>query len=103
MRVRINDKWLVTSNANCLILNRITIEGEKSKNPGQENITEVGYFYNKQHLIKEIMKREFRSSAVTTLVKNMTMGEMLEFIGNFRAFLEEKLGNLFIDEYKNGM
>lgn len=64
MNIKINDDYAITSDEHNVLLKRRIIRGGKSKNPGQEHYTVIGYYSKLEHaLIRLIDDKIFSSDA----------------------------------------
>jgi len=80
MNIQITDKWLITSNFYCFILNYVGVRGLGSKCPGEKYYKRVGYYADLSSLFKSLISYDLRQSDITTLSEITQRVEFLQKI-----------------------
>ena len=63
MEINLNDKYVITSDAYCYVLNKKMV----NKKTNEEYLSAVGYYGNLEQLIDSLINREVRESEVTSI------------------------------------
>lgn len=86
LRIKINDKWVITSTSNYYCINKIY----KSKTKG-EALKEIHYYNNMKDLLAKIIELEIMTSHATTFK------EVMEIVENTKNILRQLID---LDLYK---
>ena len=63
MEINLNDKYVITSDAYCYVLNKKMV----NKKTNEEYLSAVGYYGNLEQLIDSLINREVRESEATSI------------------------------------
>lgn len=63
MEINLNDKYVITSDTYCYVLNKKMV----NKKTNEEYLSAVGYYGNLEQLIDSLINREVRESEATSI------------------------------------
>lgn len=63
MEINLNDKYVITSDAYCYVLNKKMV----NKKTNEEYLSAVGYYGDLKHLVDSLINREVRESEATSI------------------------------------
>jgi len=67
MYAKINDKYEITSDSHCFMLNRLSEAGKDAKEPGKKVSTTIGYYSSIDGLFRALPDRVLMKSEATNL------------------------------------
>ena len=63
MEINLNDKYVITSDTYCYVLNKKMV----NKKTNEEYLSAAGYYGDLEHLVDSLINREVRESEVTSI------------------------------------
>lgn len=95
--IKLNDKYKIGFDPLNIILYKIGVKGENSKNPGEESRQTIGYYDNFGSLLNKLVKEE--------LLENNndynSIKEIIDKIEEFKKDILEKIEEIEGDKYEN--
>ena len=76
--IRVNEEYAIGYDKMNIILYRINVKGEKSKNPGEERPKAIGFYGSFKHLVKKLLDDKLLHDKPDTLEKVLETIETFE-------------------------
>lgn len=68
MNIRLNQEYSLTSDEHNIILNKITVAGDKAKKPGEEKVMPYKFFTSLDRAVEVLLEHGIRRSQAKTLL-----------------------------------